>query len=271
MPFTPGGSDAVAAEISRLLAGAQPSMPTSRGTQTPSGFAFEMVGAMLADASSSPTLAHAYAQFNDVKATKYVHHFTTEPPDVYFYDCVGFTGYTVREATPVAWRSLAGAIGLHPGFVPKPATFAYFLDALKTHDRPGWRAVPAARDIRAGDIIAWQPAGEDGAPDMSKVGHAVIPLTTPRPIEGSDDARWEAVVMDSTASPHGPCDTRQPDNPLSRRNLPTTNARGISVPSGLGIGTMAFSATADGRVVGIEWSVGRPPKPVVFGAGRATH
>lgn len=75
--------------------------------------------------------------------------------------------------------------------------------------------------------------------------------------------------MDSTASPHGPCDTRKPDNPLSRRNLHITNARGLSVPSGLGIGTMAFTATSDGQVVGVEWSVGRASKPVLLGVGRA--
>jgi hypothetical protein len=271
MPFMPGGSDAVASEVEQLVAAGRSSGPASRGTQTPSGFALQMVDAVLAGASTSPTLAHAYGQFNDLTATKYAHHFTTQPPDIYFYDCVGFTGYTVREATPVAWQSLTGTIGLTRGVVPKPATFAAFLDALQTHDRPGWQAVPIARDIRAGDIIAWQPADQDGAADLSKVGHAVIPLTRLRPIDGSDGARWEAVVMDSTAIPHGPCDTRQPDNPLSRRNVPIANARGVTAPSGLGIGTMAFSVRADGRVVGVEWSVGRPSKRVVLGVGRAIH
>ena len=77
--------------------------------------------------------------------------------------------------------------------------------------------------------------------------------------------------MDSTATPHGPHDTRRPENPLAQRNIPIVNARGVTAPSGLGIGTMGFSTTPEGRVVGVQWSLGRKPKPVVFGAGRATH
>jgi hypothetical protein len=245
-------------------------MPASRGSQTPAGFPLEIAGAALEDAATSAPLTSAYTQFNDMTTTKYAHHFTTQPPDLFFYDCVGFTGYTVRKATPTAWHSLVAAIGLSNGFVPKPITFARFLNALATHPQPGWLAVPSVSDIRGGDIIAWQPANDDGSADTSKVGHAVIPLMTPRLVDGSS-TRWEVVVMDSTATQHGPHDTRRPENPLSQRNIPVVNARGATAPSGLGIGTMGFRTSPQGHIVGVEWSLGRAAKSVVLGAGRSTH
>jgi hypothetical protein len=58
---------------------------------------------------------------------------------------------------------------------------------------------------------------------------------------------------------------------LSQRNIPVVNARGVTAPSGLGIGAMGFTTTSDGRVVAVEWSLGRAAKPVVWGAGRAIN
>jgi hypothetical protein len=270
MPFIESSRAADEGAAARRFAGGTPPMRTSRGKQPPSGFALQLSDAVLADPSSSATLALAYTQFNDMTVTKYAHHFTTEPPNLYFYDCVGFTGYTVRKAAPRAWNSVVAAIGLSRGFVPKPVTFTRFLDSLQRRDQPGWHPVPTVGDIRGGDIITWQPAGDDGTPNLDKVGHAVIALTTPCRLDALGE-RWAAVIMDSTATPHGPNDTRRPENPLSRRNIPIVNARGVSAPSGLGVGTMGFSASPDGRITGVEWSLGRAAKSVVLAAGRATH
>ena len=94
-----------------------------------------------------------------------------------------------------------------------------------------------------------------------------MPLVTPQPIPGSNNTRWEVVIMDSTAGGHGPDDTRKPDDPLSERNAPILTTSGQVQPSGLGIGTIALDTTPSGDVTGVEWNVGDPPEPIVFGAG----
>jgi hypothetical protein len=270
MPFIHRKLDAGESGAPRELQGDTAPKPASRGRQTPSGFAVQLPEAVLTEASESALLASAYAQFNDMTVTKYAHHFTTEPPDLYFYDCVGFAGYTLRKATPTAWNSLATAIGLKHGFVPKPITFTHFLHSLEQRPQAGWLAVPGVGDIRGGDLLTWQPASADGTPALDKVGHAVMALTRPQPLDTAG-ARWGLVIMDSTATQHGPNDTRRPENVLSQRNIPIVNARGVSAPSGLGIGVMGFSAAPDGRIVAVEWSLGRAPKPVVLAAGRASR
>jgi hypothetical protein len=244
-----------------------PAMPPSTGTETPSGFSLQMSGVTLAPASDANTLASAYYQFNDMICSKYSHVYTEAPPDFYYYDCVGFTGYTTRQADPAAWQSVVSALNLRPGFVPTPLSFEKFFNGLAAVPRNGWQAVPNVQSIAPGDILAWQPALSNGQPDTDGVGHSVIPLVAPQAIPGSNNERWEVVIMDSTAGGHGPDDTRKPDNPLSERNAPIVTRRGDVEPSGLGIGTIALDTDSGGNVTGVEWNVGDAPEPIVFGAG----
>jgi hypothetical protein len=245
-----------------------PAMPTSTGTATPAGFTVQMAGATLAPASSAATLGAAYYQFNEMTCSQYTHRYREAPPRYYYYDCVGFTGYTVRVADPVAWRSVRRVVGLRSrGVVPTPWAFVRFFDHLSSAPQPGWSAAPTVRSIRPGDVLAWQPALADGRPNLSGVGHSVMPLVAPRAIAGSGGRRWEVVVMDSTAGGHGPDDTRRPSDPLSERNAPIVDRQGQPVPSGLGIGTLVLDTDAGGTVTGVEWSVGAKPEAVVFGAG----
>jgi hypothetical protein len=258
-----------ASVVTNRCAVTDPAMPSSTGTAPPSGFAVQMAGATLAPASSSAALAAAYDQFNEMTCSQYTHRYREAPPRYYYYDCVGFTGYTVRVADPVAWRSVRRVVGLRsPGVVPTPWAFVRFFDRLASVPQSGWAAVPTVRSIRPGDVLAWQPALADGRPNRSGVGHSVMPLVTPRAMPGSGGRRWEVVVMDSTAGGHGPDDTRRPSNPLSERNAPIVDKQGHPVPSGLGIGTLVLDTDARGVVTGVEWSVGAQPEAVVFGAAR---
>jgi hypothetical protein len=244
-----------------------PPMPPSTGTQTPSGFSVQMTGAVLAPASDANTLAEAYYEWNDMRCSEYTHHYRWQPPDFYYYDCVGFTGYTTSVADPTAWSSVRQALHIGSGYVPTPLHFEEFFNSLPTTPEAGWQAVPDVGAIRPGDILAWQPAEPDGQPDLSGVGHSVMPLVQPQPIAGSNDTRWEVVVMDSTAGGHGPDDTRQSTNPLSARNAPILTKSKSVEPSGLGIGTIALDTDASGNVTGVEWQVDDKPEPIVFGAG----
>jgi hypothetical protein len=245
-----------------------PAMPPSTGTETPSGFTVQMPGVTLASASTANTLAAAYVQFNDMTCSEYTHDYQEAPPNYYYYDCVGFTGYTTRLADPAAWSSVVDTVHLrNDNVVPTPLAFEQFFNGLATAPEPGWTAVPNVQSIQAGDILAWQPALSPGQPNLQGVGHSVMPLVAPQAIPGSNGQRWEVVVMDSTAGGHGPDDTRQSDDPLSERNAPIVTSQGSIEPSGLGIGTVALDTTANGTVTGVEWSVGDKPEQIVFGAG----
>jgi hypothetical protein len=246
-----------------LCADETPPMPSSTGAQTPT-VRVQMQGAKLAPGSATSTLALAYEQFNDMKCSRYQQNYQEAPPRYFYFDCVGFTGYTLERADPRAWASLRHMVEFQAGQVtPTPLEFVDFLKGLGTRPQAGWRADPTAASIQAGDILAWQPL----APGA---GHSVIPLVAPEPIAGSGGLRWEVVVEDSTQDPHGPLDTRFPADPLSQRNALVPTGKGeAEVPSGLGIGTMVLDADAAGVVTGVQWSVGASVtvEPVQFGAG----
>ena len=265
VPAVSGSSTATV--LNRCTQFPHPAMPPSTGTQTPAGFTVQMAGAVLAPSSAASTLPSAYTQFNDMTCTQYTHQYQEAPPNFFYYDCVGFTGYTVRSADPLAWQSVVDALNLHAGYVPTPLAFEQFFNALSTTPQPGWAAVPSVQSIQPGDVLAWQP-GTSGVPDLTGTGHSVLPLVAPRAIAGSNGTRWEVVVMDSTAGGHGPDDTRKATSPLSQRNAPILTQQQSIEPSGLGVGTIALDTTPAGQVTGIEWNVGDVPESIVFGAGR---
>jgi hypothetical protein len=225
-------------------------------------------------ASSSPTLASAYTQFVSMVCTHYQH---AETEDVgmgfYYYDCVGFTGYTVRTTTPNAWASLQQGTGIRSGYVPTPGQFVTFFGDLVTANPSslpaGWQSVATGAAILPGDVLAWNPEANNTA----EAGHSVMALSAPNPKGGG---RYELIVMDSTATTHGRDDTRQTSNPLSARNAPLGSSGDdgapdpapATAPSGLGIGTIALVTDSSGTVTGIEWTVGTAVEQVTFGAGR---
>jgi hypothetical protein len=246
-----------------LCADKTPPMPSSTGAEVPA-VRVQMQGAKLSPGSASTTLALAYEEFNDMKCSRYQQNYEEAPPSYFYFDCVGFTGYTLEWADPRAWASLRRMVGFQAGQVtPTPLEFVDFFRGLGARPQAGWRADPTVASIQAGDILAWQPL-------VPGVGHAVIPLVAPEPIAGSGRLRWEVVVEDSTQDPHGPLDTRSPANPLSRRNASAPTGQGKpDEPSGLGIGTMVLDTDAAGVVTGVQWSVEAKvaAQPVQFGAG----
>ncbi len=268
LPVAPALSVADAAAsappmVPNLCADKTPLMPMSTGAQVPA-VTVQMQGARLVPGSVSTTLALAYEEFNDMKCSRYQQNYEEAPPRYFYFDCVGFSGYTLERADPRAWASLRRVVELDAGQVtPTPVEFVDFFRGLGARPQLGWRADPTAASIQAGDILAWQPL----APG---VGHSVIPLVAPEPVAGSGRLRWEIVVEDSTQYPHGPLDTRSPASLLSERNALAPIGQGkAEVPSGLGIGTMVLDTDASGIVTGVQWSVGDKVavEPVQFGAG----
>jgi hypothetical protein len=268
LPVTPALSTASAAVLAPpmvpdLCADKTPPMPSSTGSQVPA-VGVQMQGATLAPGSASAVLAIAYAEFNDMKCSRYQQNYQEAPPSYFYFDCVGFTGYTLEWADPRAWASLRRVVRFQAGqATPTPLEFVDFFRGLGSRPQAGWNADPTVASIQPGDILAWQPV-------LPGAGHSVIPLVAPEPIAGSGGLRWEVVVEDSTQYPHGPLDTRSPADPLSLRNaLAPTGQGNVEVPSGLGIGTMVLDTDAAGVVTGVQWSVGAKVavEAVQFGAG----
>ena len=225
------------------------------------------LGVPLARTSTSPMVAAAYRQFNTMGCTHYQHHNVEVPTrGTYYYDCVGFTSYTLRVADRIAWDSLVGAVHLPVGKVPSPKHYVSFFTGLASTPRPGWSAVVTATGIRPGDLLAWAPE----AADAESAGHSVLALSAPVPLGGG---RFALTVMDSTATPHGPDDTRRPSNPLSARNAPLgpsalAHRAHRGAPSGLGIGTIALDTGPGGGVTGVEWTIGTKVETVGFASAR---
>jgi hypothetical protein len=227
-------------------------------------------GIALAPSDKSPMLAAAYRQFNAMRCTHYQHHDVQDQvAATYYYDCVGFTSYTLRMASPQAWRSLVAATDLMAGRVPSPKLYASFFAQLPSRPQSGWNPVSSAAAILPGDLLAWSPSTED----TESAGHSVMAVSAPMSL---GNGRFALVVMDSTATPHGSADTRRDDNPLSARNAPlgvlpassNTHRAHPNAHSGLGIGTIALDAGPTGAVTGVEWTIGTPVEHVNFDAAR---
>jgi hypothetical protein len=231
------------------------------------------LGITLSPAASSPLVAAAYHQFNTMRCTHYQHHDVQDPnAGTYYYDCVGFTSYSVRVADATAWNELASAVHLPAGRVPSPRLYVSFFRRLVPSSQPGWRPVATGSGIQPGDLLAWSPE----ALDSESAGHSVMALSAPEPLGGG---RFALAVMDSTATGHGPDDTRRADNPLSQRNAPLGASHAskgtrlhrarADARSGLGIGVIALDTGPSGSVTGVEWTVGTAVEHVSFAAARA--
>ena len=250
--------------------------PTSTGNQPPAVQTEMGAGSSIFQAPNySNLLAFAYQQFNTNKCTVYSHSYSFQPTvPFYGYDCVGFTFYTLRNAYPVANQEAAKAMGLGPSETPTPQAAEQFFNSVVANPAkyPDWGAVPTVNAITPGDMVAWWYGGAGGN------GHSVIPLVAPQAIPGSNNTKWEVVIMDSTTynlppNPpgHGPDDTRNPSTsnpnyPSYLRNNYFLNKYNQWAPSGLGIGTVVFDTDASLHVTGIQWSTSGKVEPVTFGA-----
>jgi hypothetical protein len=201
----------------------------------------------------SPVVEEADREFSTMTATRYQHRNREDvAAGTYFYDCVGFVTYALGRAAPAARSTIMHAI--RRGFVPSPARYVRLFDELDG-TQTGWTPVRLVRDLHPGDIVAWtyeHPASSNG--------HAFVVASPPQP-----DGRRSALVRvwDSTATPHGPHDTRRTDP----KNLPGPNGK----PSGLGSGTVRIDTNIDGTLATVHWSPTSSAVPAArFGIGRPT-
>ncbi len=113
-----------------------------------------MQGAWLAPGSASATLALASEEFNDMKCTRYQLNYEEAAPRYFYFDCVGFTGYTLEQADPRAWASLRRAVEFQAGQVtPTPLEFVDFFKGLRP--TPRRTGLPTPRLRRSNLATSW--------------------------------------------------------------------------------------------------------------------
>lgn len=197
--------------------------------------------------SAAPVLSEAQHEFTTLTATRYQHHNVEDAAaGTYFYDCVGFVTYALGQAAPVARSTIMTKFSIRPGRVPSPGLYVKLFDQLDG-SQAGWSAVHRVADLLPGDIVSWSydnvASSNEPGHDHAARGHAFVVAAAPQ----ADGANSFLVqVFDSTATPHGPNDSRR-TNP---KNLPGPNGK----PSGLGTGTVRLDADAAGALVNVHWT-----------------
>jgi hypothetical protein len=214
--------------------------------------------------NSSLLLTAVTEVFQSMKQTRYQHQIQVdEAAGLYDFDSVGMVTVVLGIQTAPAQRALLEGLGIRRGFVPAPARYVEWFHAAGQERVPFWGRVPRIADMLPGDIIAWVNEPNNPRGDGSTVGHALIAAGSPLPLS---DGSFAVLIYDSTASFHGPFDTRRSDP----RNLPLEIAGSsqFGTPSGLGRGTIQLIPDATGAPAASAWSVGTRPLPNVIEIGR---
>jgi hypothetical protein len=166
----------------------------------------------------------------------------------YQFDCVGATNYFLSVGAPAANRVMRTALGIGAAYVPRPQAMAGYFAALPAGGNGSWTPVRTLTAVAPGDIIAVPPRA-----GTAESGHALIVAGPPLLLANGDDA---LLVFDSTATPHGPSDSRTWDP--RNRPLPADATHPNGRPSGLGHGTIMIAPTASGAPGTMYWSVDGP-------------
>ena len=198
-------------------------------------------------------LAEATHEYNTMTATRYQAALRVDlSKGTYLYDCVGFVTYAVGQAAPQARTTIMTKFNIAPNRIPSPARYVTLFGQLDG-TQPGWQPVHQVVDLQPGDVVAWTYTNPHGA-----TGHAFVVGSVPKAVGTS---QYLITVWDSTATPHGPHDTRL-SNP---KNLPGGNGK----PSGLGSGQVVLDTDAGGSLTRVHWSpTTSSVGPATYGMGR---
>jgi hypothetical protein len=197
----------------------------------------------------SPVLAATLHAWETMAATRYDHRERVDrEAGTYFVDCVGATTTFLGAAAPRATAELREAARVRKGFVPSPAKYARFLEALPAGGSASWRLVEHPRELEGGEILVVPPPEKTRADGSRAPGHAMIAAGPAEPLR---DGSYALLVFDSTGTPHGATDSRLRDP----RNLPLPGSRPPR-PSGLGKGTVQLVRRAGREGWFVRWTVG---------------
>jgi hypothetical protein len=218
------------------------------------------VQAPQASASAGPLLAQGIQTYQTLVQTQYNHKYTINPASgTYFWDCIGFVNWALRQSTPNAWTAFHTAMNVpttNSGNVGLWATF------LTGNPGPSWSVVPAVSQLTGGEVmivpgevvVGGRVVYGSTAAGIGYPGHAVIIAGPPLLLS---DGSYAVFVYDSTALPgHGKWDSRNFDS----RAL---DEPGTTRASGTGYGTMRLTVSATGAPTAVYWSASTR-RPITF-------
>jgi len=195
---------------------------------------FETQIAASEKSASTRVLAQTGKVIANLKITRYSHRAeVNEKAGLYALDCSGLAFFLLQKAAPNALSS----IPVEKGHIRPRAVMFYsvFSTASEKGGDRGWQRIPRLLDALPGDFIAWRlPV----IPEKGDTGHIVILIE--KPVK-EKDGTVRVVVFDSSKSCHA----------KDSRPEGTT---------GVGTGTMWFSADKIGAPVSFYWS-SRKNKP----------
>jgi hypothetical protein len=151
-------------------------------------------------------------------------------------DCSGFVSYVVHAIAPRHYQVVRSR---EPGAsYPQAKIWARFFDTLDS-DQPheGWLGVRNWRDLRPGDIIAWEK-GKSASPTNHNTGHIMFTLARPSEIQQANGFRYiEIPVIDSSTTYHFVPEHLPPNAYQKHRN-------------GLGMGTVRIILSESDAPIG---------------------
>lgn len=218
--------------------------------------------APVAAGSAGPLLAEAQQVFQSMQQTKYDHQYTITPASgTYFWDCIGFTNWAMRQATPNAWQAFHTAMNVPT----QNSGLVYLWAKFITSGSMGasWQSVPTVTSLSGGELmIVPGETVSNGAVvygaspgQTSYEGHALI---VAGPALKLRDGSYALFVYDSTALPgHGAYDSRLTDG----RALPLAGT--TANYSGTGFGTIRLTVNSSGVPTAVYWS-GNAKQPITF-------
>jgi cell wall-associated NlpC family hydrolase len=157
-------------------------------------------------------------------------------------DCSGFISYVLRTVAPEHYAPIREMQDQRA--YPQAKTYAHFFGRLSP-DRPfkGWIGLRSYRDLRRGDIIAWEKGGSNADHGgHGNSGHVMMVIDPPSEItEGEFGGRLvhyvSVFVLDSSSVVHFPPEKLPPNAYLNHRD-------------GLGKGYIRLVIAEDSRVIG---------------------
>ena len=127
-------------------------------------------------------------------------------------DCSGYVSYVIKEVAPKHYEAIKDS-SLRSGH-PLASTYARFFAGLNPNEpQGGWLGIPSYKELRQGDLIAWQKAVNPDAIVSAKkkgnTGHVMIVESPARQVETVGE-KGEAIrfvsipVIDSSSVDHFP-------------------------------------------------------------------
>jgi hypothetical protein len=116
-------------------------------------------------------------------------------------DCSGFISYLLLETAPEQYQSIAALQPTHR--YPQAKTYAQFFQSLTTvNARNGWLGLKSYKDLRQGDLIAWEkPPAQDIASGKEILPAQEIPQALPAFPEKTGNSGHVMLAAGETSQP----------------------------------------------------------------------